>query len=184
MNARIASGTVLLTTLMLVAFASPGRLEASMMASGRTFKIVEQELLKNVLKVDVKDSESSEYPRGFEIKVTNLSDKPVYHIEVMVEFPEVKQLRGTAFGLPLRFGDPELTDVARLAKSGQVSIMPGESVVLKPTDRQIEDYSKDLTGLFASRGKSLDQIRISFQSISHGDGTGYLIGIPYPQKNN
>lgn len=186
MRFRITFRFAFLVTLVFVTSLFPEELYASSQAQThpRTYEIIEQELLKNVLKVEIIDSGSQEFPRGLEVKITNISSKPIYHVNLHVVFPEAKKARGFELALLLRFGSPTITSISDAARQEHPSIKPNESYALKADDRQVADYRKGLKEIAVINGESISQVKLTFQAISFGDGTGYVIGLPYPQKSS
>jgi hypothetical protein len=58
---------------------------------------------------DIYNINSPEFPNGFQVKIKNLSSKPIYHIYITVHLPETEQLRIKGdIWFPLRFGRPKL----------------------------------------------------------------------------
>lgn len=50
-----------------------------------------------------KDLKNANWQRDFELEVTNTSDKPIYFLELWVEYPEVITGNGHRLGVPLRY---------------------------------------------------------------------------------
>jgi hypothetical protein len=51
---------------------------------------------------------SPEFPKGFQIKIKNLSSKPIYHISINVHLPDTEPFRLGDIWFPLQFGRPKL----------------------------------------------------------------------------
>lgn len=127
-----------------------------------------------------------EWFRDLEIEVENISDKPIYFISLLIEFPDIEAppperrpdgstpARSTT-GFRLTYGARRLMDVRKLATPDDISLKPGETYVFKIPDSRV-------TGLeHMKRERNLppqatNKMELEFDIISFGDGTGYIAG--------
>jgi hypothetical protein len=127
-----------------------------------------------------------EWFRDLEIEVENISDKPIYYISLIVEFPDIPapppQMRGdgstpsrSTTGFWLSFGARRLGDVKKLATPDDISLRPGETYVFKIPEGWVKGFES------MKREKNLppqatNKMDLEFSIISFGDGTGYIAG--------
>ncbi|HEV2708165.1 MAG TPA: hypothetical protein VGV59_19775 [Pyrinomonadaceae bacterium] len=132
--------------------------------------------------------------RDLEIEVENISDKPIYFISLIIEFPDIEapppqvgpngitpSRSITGFGI--RFGSRRLIDVKNLATPDDIFLKPGETYVFKIPESRVQG----LESMKRARNlppQALNKIDIEFNTISFGDGTGYIAGQRrvYPKK--
>lgn len=134
--------------------------------------------------------------RELEIEVENVSDKPIYYIDVVVEFPDIPapppQLRAdgstpsrSTTGFWLSFGPPRLGDVKNLAMPDDVALKPGETYVFKIPEQWVKGF-ESMKRMNYFPPEAANKMELEFTTISFGDGTGYIIGQRrvYPKKKN
>lgn len=124
--------------------------------------------------------------RDLEIEVQNISNKPIYFISLIIEFPDIPApppepradgstpSRSTT-GFRMTYGVDRLMNVRELAAPGDPHLKPGETYVFKIPDSRVPGLE------YLRREKNLppeaaDKIDIEFDIISLGDGTGYVGG--------
>jgi hypothetical protein len=173
---------VCLTSALLIENRHWAAKASSVSANDRECKIIELESLKDVLKVELLNLESANFPRDFEIRVTNLTKKPIYRLYLKSLFPETKQVTGATTGIHYEFGPSRLTDLAELSKATDVSLEPGASVVLSSNADRIEDFMKYFNALSFNPSEKITKVILSVQVVSFGDGTGYIAGDASPAK--
>lgn len=137
-------------------------------------------MVKEIRNLNKKD----DWFRDLEIEVKNISPRPIYFIALGLEFPNIPSSTPTQplpdgnmytqakTGFSVRYGDSRLMDVRVLAGPDDVPIKPGESHVL----RIPEGYMKGIEWMNNTGNLPPDawqQIELSFDIISFGDGTGY-----------
>jgi hypothetical protein len=137
-----------------------------------------------------------EWFRDLEIEVENISDKPIYFNSLGIEFPDIPApqpetradettpSRSTT-GVGMRFGALRLGDVRNLATADDTPLKPGEAHVFKVPDGFVQGFeSMKKNGKVPPDGSK--NIVIEFNTISFGDGTGYIAGErrEYPKKKN
>lgn len=115
--------------------------------------------------------------RDFELEVTNIGDKPIFYLYLLLRLPETKASMGTTLVYPLRYGRSELSDIEVTAGPEDVPIKPGQTHVFKIHRGQVMAWEKQV------REKNRPQpsiVELAFQKLSFGDRTGY--GGPDGQK--
>lgn len=135
-----------------------------------------------------------EWFRDLEIEVENISDKPIYFISLIIEFPDIPapppQMRedgstpaSSTTGFWLSFGARRLGDVKKLATPDDISLRPGETYVFKIPEGWVKGFEH------MKKEKNLppeaaNKMELEFDIISFGDGTGYIAGEKrvYPRK--
>jgi hypothetical protein len=131
--------------------------------------------------VDLKDRQNENWVRDFALDVKNTSDKPIYFVLFTLSMPDVPGPHGVPVGFQLFYGRYELLEVGNAkAKPGDVPIKPGETVVLKPEETNIEGWES-----FKSQNNvKVPELRIVFRTLNFGDGTGFIdsAAIPNPKR--
>ena len=134
---------------------------------------------KGVIEIKkINNLQSPSFPSDFEVEVKNISNKPIYYIFVGADFPEGKVPK---LGVRLTYGKQALRGF-NLAKEGDSSLLPGESAILgvDPQWRQnMLPWLKDNDEEYA---RVTNRVRLVFQYLNFGDGTGYQTHHPYPDK--
>src|SRR5437868_3984390 len=118
-----------------------------------------------------KDLKNEKWLRDFELEVTNTGDKPIYFLNLSIEMPEITIPNGTdKMGFSLGFGRSERFDIKTKAEPDDPSIKPGETIVLKLTDTEVQDWER-----FWKRENKPNAKRLilHFELLSFGDGTGF-----------
>jgi hypothetical protein len=133
----------------------------------RKFKIKEfQDMPLRVRKV--KNLQSKTWPNDLEIEIENISSRPIYFINAVLEFPDDPAPNGSS-GIKFKFGKLENMDIAKLAQPEDEHVDPGRTVVL--TVSQV--YQKGLIARQQKAPHNFKKLDFWFEIISFGDGTGY-----------
>lgn len=126
-----------------------------------------------------KNLQNDDWLRDLEIEVTNTGDKPIYYLLIVVEMDDIKAGDGTPVAYPLHYG--QLSNFKDPPKPEHVPIKQGETYVLKFPPAWVRGWYK-----FSREEKKPQpkKVRIIFQKITFGDGTGYhdSSGSPFPQS--
>jgi hypothetical protein len=143
----------------------------------RVYQVREGNRLSKVIRIEeMVNINSPEFPKGFQIKIKNLTSKPIYHISINVHLPDKEPFRLGDIWFPLQFGHPKLLQNSlRLEDLTQAdreehpltSIDPGKSALI---------------GIEGGDETAIKRLELTFQVINFGDGTGYIIGHPYPNR--
>lgn len=115
-------------------------------------------------------ADSNDFLKEFGIEVKNVGEIPIYYLAIAIARKE-SQVANSG-GLTLEYGSRRLLRIGSLARSDDLSIKPGESVLLKVRPDEIKGYEAAI-----KEGKwprhAFDTIFIWFQLLNYGDGTGY-----------
>jgi len=116
----------------------------------------------------VKGLQSETWPNDLEIEIENISSKPIYFINAVLEFPDDPAPNGSS-GIKFKFGKLENMDIAKLAQPEDEHVDPGKTVVF--TVSQV--YRKGLMVRQQKTPHNFKKLDFWFEIISFGDGTGY-----------
>ncbi len=116
----------------------------------------------------VKNLQSGTWPNDLEIEIKNVSTKPIYFLNIIIEFPDDTAPNGSS-GIVLKYGKIENMDIAVVAQPEDEHLDPGKTAWI------IVDsvYRKGLLAKQASRPENFMKMELSFSIISFGDGTGF-----------
>ncbi|MGH9972062.1 MAG: hypothetical protein ACREBG_30315 [Pyrinomonadaceae bacterium] len=121
------------------------------------------------LAFDVQNVTSEKWVHELEIEVTNISDKPIYYMDMYVFLVGVK-FQGANVGFWLKYGRVQLKDFSEPLLPEDVPIKPGE----KHTFKISESDAKGWDTLKVREGKAEPRfLKLYFQQINFGDGTGF-----------
>ena len=134
----------------------------------------------------VKNLQDDDWLESLEIEVENRSHRPIYSVEIDLEFPDIPKTTEVdgiprGYGFKLRYGRLDLIQSRSQATSEDVPIQPRE----KHTFKIPEPYWKGLKSHLAQRDLSeaiVKRIRIRISTLSFGDGTGFIDGAALPSK--
>lgn len=118
---------------------------------------------------EFKDTKNEKWARDFELEVTNTGYKPIYALSIYL-VTDVIAAKGYRIVFPLSFGRAELGDIRVKAQPDDIAIKPGESYSLKIHTGQLEAWEKRNREEKRPHPK---KIRVVFQLLSFGDGTGF-----------
>jgi len=115
-----------------------------------------------------KNHKNKKWLRELEVEVKNTGSKPIYYLAVIVTLPDVI-VQGHQYGMQVVYGRRELLKVNNPIRSDDVPILPGESVVLKVSEKLVRGYeiSRDEENRDDAKKVQFNLILINF-----GDGTG------------
>ena len=120
-----------------------------------------------------KDLKNEKWLREFELEVTNTGERPIYYLDIVMD-TDVR-LGGPEIVFPVRYGRPELGDIVTKAKSDDVPIKPGETIILTAGDATAWEK-----GVRERGWPQPTKFKALIQVLSFGDGTGYLGTELYP----
>jgi hypothetical protein len=194
-NWKPVSAIAMLTLLVLIGVADlivlNNKMQASGMAQDRVNQVREGNDLKSVVSIeDISNINSPEFPKGFQIKIKNISSKPIYHIYIAALLPETEPLRtGGPIWFELQFGHPKLVqnsirleDITESERKEHplTPLEPGKSLSMEIDDETAEQVRKHIETEFGNNNPVTKRLELTCQVINFGDGTGYLVGQPYP----
>jgi hypothetical protein len=126
--------------------------------------------LKNVEKV--KSLANEDWLRDLEIEVENTSNKPIYFLLLMLVLDDVTAENNNHIGFPLRYGRGDLVDGAVPLESSDVPIRPGETYTFKIPEDPMQGWLR-YAARVGLRKSAPRKIRLKFQLLNFGDGTGF-----------
>ena len=144
-------------------------------------RLLEQEIPSNVpIKIKIrkekekefKDVKNVNWAQDFELEVTNTGVKPIYELFFLLS-TDLKAAAGYRIVTNLYYGRAELATISTLATAEDIPIKPGESIILKIHPGQIQAW--DIKTREEHRPPPR-KIKIKFQILSFGDGTGFGAG--------
>jgi hypothetical protein len=115
--------------------------------------------------------EEDDWYERLEVQVKNVSNKPIYFLEVVLFFPDIvnNEIDGVrrTLTLPFTYGRRDLMRKGNRAKPEDSMIAPGESYVFKVPSEYAE---------MRDRLKVVKRIVARVDSVSFGDETGFMAG--------
>ena len=129
-----------------------------------------------------RDLDNENWARDLELEVKNVGDKPIYSMFFYLLVPAAK-IGDSYQAFSLVYGRAALSDLTNLPSAEDVPIMPGETKVLTIEDTQLRGWD-DARG--AGKVPKIRGVRLIFQDLSFGDGTGFegTSGSPRSKRNN
>lgn len=118
--------------------------------------------------VEVRNLQSDTWYEDLEIELKNVSDKPIYVLTAYLEFPE-DMVGGTMYGIRLSWGEPKKLDFRKYAAVEAEHVEPGNTLILTIP----EMYRKGLSAMHRMRPQATKNLRLWFEKIYFGDGTGF-----------
>ena len=121
------------------------------------------------IKVKIKNVNRKKWVHDLEVEVKNTSDKPIYFMLFAIILPDVIAEQNPV-GFNLTYGRMQLYMFDTPLEPKDVPIQPGDTYVFKIDKSSAKgwDYLREKKGKPEPK-----RIRIIFQSINFGDGTGY-----------
>lgn len=175
---RSVSGLFLL--LCLTSITSAG------LAQKRVLKV--ESFPNNPLAIEViSNLQAQDWLQDLKIKLTNISTKPIYYLNVGIVFPNIvgppktndyEWRYGESYAFPLWWGKAALVHNLQ-AQPDDASIRPGESYTLTVPElhwRRFKDYraQKDV------RESATRTVLLIVRVVGFGDGTGFSDGKAFP----
>jgi len=136
--------------------------------------------LKAVKEAKIKDLTNSDWVRDFELEVTNISDKPIYYLELWLMLPDTMSENNNPLAFSLRHGRIDFTHFDTRPVATDVPIQPGETHTFAIPEEWQQGWRE-----FKVRRNAPDpkKLHIEFIQLSFGDGSGFDGGgEPYPYK--
>lgn len=151
------------------------------------FRLLENRISEQVpIKVKIRrekekgfrDLENESWASDLEIEVKNTGDKPIYYLFFHLHVPEAK-IKDSYQSFALVYGRVALSKWEERPTPEDVPIKPGETTILKIEENQLRGWNQ-------ARGlglvpKKIHGVRLLFQDLSFGDGTGFDGGAPWPR---
>ncbi|MFY9573497.1 MAG: hypothetical protein WAV20_19035 [Blastocatellia bacterium] len=126
---------------------------------------------------EVRNMESLDWLNDLEIEVQNNSSKPIFHLTVLLSFPDIPkttEVDGTPRGvvIALAYGRLELMHRNKRAGPEDIPIRPGEKHVLRIPEALVKGLKSHLTKRNLPES-IIKNVPIRVLDLSFGDGTGY-----------
>jgi hypothetical protein len=123
------------------------------------------------IKFAVRNLESDDWVEKLEVEIKNISDKPIYYIRIAARLHEVKPPPYyNILSFDMRFGNKRHLNIGSLAEPGDESIKPGESLVLKIPEGQVQGWNKMKS---EQEYPPITRVEFYVATINFGDGSGY-----------
>lgn len=196
-NWKLAFTAMPLALLLLIVAADlivcNNGIQASGIEQDRVYQVREGRALDKVIRIeDIYNINSPEFPKGLQVKIKNLSSKPIYHITIDVHLKGTEQFRlhGDIW-FPLEFGHPKLLQnslrledltQADLEEHPLTSIEPDKTILLGIDEKEAEYFRQQIEREFGAANPVTKNLDLTVQVINFGDGTGYIIGHRYPNR--
>jgi hypothetical protein len=113
-----------------------------------------------------KDLKNEHWLRDLEIEVTNSGDKPIYFLSVVLTMVGVRAPDGNEYGFPLHYGKAWHLSVP--PGPNDIPLQPGETYIFRIPVAWIKGWETD------KRYLQPKQVRVTFQKLNFGDGTGFF----------
>ena len=138
------------------------------------FKIPKHVPIKVKLKREkeqaIKDLRNGTWPQDFQLEVTNVSEKPIYFLELWLVLPELINPSGRPDGFVLRVGRMAYVDFDTRPIPTDVPIQPGSTYVFEIPDQFRRGW---MAHKQRDNRPDAKRLEISFTQLSFGDGTGF-----------
>jgi hypothetical protein len=138
-------------------------------------KVIEDQVPPHVpIALQYQGLDKEPFLNNFEIRVTNTGNKPIYELDLVLNFPQaIRPGDAGSAVIPLFYGDPRLVDFDEPVDPSTVPLRPGETAVLRIEPKQAEGLQHFMRSM---GGDELDLRRmlVIFQGINYGDGTGFF----------
>ena len=132
---------------------------------------------------EIRNLQGRDFIRKLEVEVQNVSNKPIYYVDLDLTFPDIEVRPRTHLGLSLVYGDIRLSHLTQPASPQDEFIPPGGTYVLKvilPECQGFEWHREDMNFPTAAT----NHIELRFMEVSFGDGTGYSDDIEYNRRRS
>jgi hypothetical protein len=124
--------------------------------------------------------DNQDWARDLELEVKNVGDKPIYFLLLQLHVPEAKIGNGYQ-NFTIVYGRVGLSDLNVKPTIEDVPIKSGETRILKIEDVGVRGWEAAIQrGLVPPR---IHGVRLVFEDLSFGDGTGYEGGSPRPEAD-
>lgn len=129
-----------------------------------------------------KDLKNENWAVDFELEIKNTGEKPIYFFYLLVFFDVPTEVSDESM-CPIYYGRTEIGNFESKPTADDVPINPGESKVFKIYPSVLSAWERGRR----EKGRRLPtKVRIKFESLSFGDGTGLMFNkaVPYPRKTS
>jgi hypothetical protein len=120
----------------------------------------------------IRNHKKKTWLRDLEIEVTNVTNRPIYYIQLSMKFPEIK-INSVPVGEDFTFGNHKLISFGERPQPDDPFLRPGEDYVFKLPEDQWKVMEKFLS--YKSPESAL-KISLEIQEIRFDDGSGFFNG--------
>ncbi|MDQ3013248.1 MAG: hypothetical protein M3X11_21400 [Acidobacteriota bacterium] len=151
----------------------------------RIAEISKPEWPADILKLEkITNLRSEEFPKDFEIKIKNISKKPIYYLSLSVLLPEAKPYVGNEGGrFRLTYGDAKFKERNLHAESTDNSLQPEETYVLSLSEEKVNHFFSWVNRKSEFLRSGTKRLVLAIELINFGDGTGYTVGKNYTESS-
>jgi hypothetical protein len=129
-----------------------------------------------------KDLNNEHWVRDLEVEVKNTGTKPIYFLHLQLHL-ETKGPDGNGVGFVLLYGRSDLIEITAPLKPEDLPIRPGETHIFTIAERYVRGWERIVREDKVQQPK---KVRVVFQNINFGDGTGFWGGsaapLPHPKR--
>ncbi|HVQ39794.1 MAG TPA: hypothetical protein VMS31_19800 [Pyrinomonadaceae bacterium] len=135
--------------------------------------------LKSEKEKAFKDLKNENWPRDFELEVTNTSGKPIYRLELVLVYPEILSESGFKVGVSLRYGRVDFIEFDTRPIATDVPIQPRETFTFHIPEQDQQAWREHKA---RRNWPDPKRVEINFVHLSFGDGSGFTSrdGTPFP----
>jgi len=157
----------------------PSRIEIEDSLKGGDRRSLQDDIPKHIpIKVRIKtdkepafaDLTNEHWLRAFELEVKNTGTKPIYFIELVLDFPETRGPDGSQIAYSLMYGRGELISIMEPLKATDIPLNAGETHVFKLAERYLKGWDNLVQQDHIPQPK---KVSVVFQFINFGDGSGF-----------
>jgi hypothetical protein len=142
-------------------------------ANGLSERVIEDQIPSHVpIKVELQNLDSEKLLDMIAVKVTNVSKKPIYFLDLEILLPDVLSRDGKPIGFPLRYGRLDLIQFDKPLRPDDVPIQPGGVHIFKVDERSLEGFKQYADDMSLTQ-LELKTVYFFFYSLNFGDGTGF-----------
>lgn len=132
------------------------------------------------VKIDIQNADSVDWFRDIRIQVTNVGNKPIRFLYVVLELDKNAE-NGIPWGFPFLFGSPNLYSKTELAKVEDPAILPREAYTFKIEEKQVLLWERQLKrGNFV--GNTDAKLRLCWLNFGDGTGLSGCTGVPFKKS--
>jgi hypothetical protein len=126
-----------------------------------------------------RDLDNENWARDLELEIKNTGDKPIYFLFFYLIVPDAK-IGNLSQGFSITYGRPALADLHQRPNDEDIPISPGETKSLRIEEAGLRGWDEArAAGKVPHRIRG---VRLIFQHLSFGDGTGYETGSGTPRS--
>lgn len=117
-----------------------------------------------------KEVENKKWLRELEIEVKNTGTKPIYYVALSIDLPDV-YVGGPLLTIGMQYGRKDLFYPETPVEPGDVPIMPGGSITIRPSAQSTKAFEYHRDEL--KEWDDPKRVECGMLAITFGDGTGH-----------